>query len=665
MTSRVKEDERIEKIIRGLLKLPENKRCINCNSLGPQYVCTTFWTFVCTTCSGVHREFTHRVKSVSMAKFTAEEVSALQAGGNERARQIYLKAWDPQRHSFPDASNLHKLREYIKHVYVDRKYAGQRNTDSLPPVKLNKQNENYDRKTSADTYGRHSYEKPGSSGRPDLKYYHDEWRSSPRYARENSRSGGFKRSPIQFEVVDDRFRDDENTRGRKSDPRRTASVEVMARSRSPVPQKIVNRSMSPVIRPVADLLGENVPHLQVGGPSKGNKEKNADASPIRQDPSSDVGGSITDGQAPEDKRQESTSLVDFYMDPNPPSSETTAEKQTKRSAQFTSVNTSAIAEIPRDQSLTTLESLLFELNAPANAVSANEQQGDNKDDTSTVPPGNTSAPAGETKPARGASESAATEVTNGQQSDVTSENQPAPSSSFESNSIAPQYGSYVDIDNNQSNTSLEQSIQAVSLGAHDRSSISAPNTPVEASTTWRYEPPTRKELPADLFSLSYPPVAVPAAGWQTGQPHALGFGIHYHPTAYQTGGFPNSAGSTNPFDLSDDDGSRPDQREMFPSMASVQGALSSFPVSAGFLNTPIPGTQLTSYSLYSSAVTVTGADTGHQPPADPPTGPQGLGAASISNAFDFGSLGSAQPTNRSSAPIAQHSLPSTKSNPFE
>jgi len=29
------------------------------------------------------REFTHRVKSVSMAKFTADEVSALRAGGNE------------------------------------------------------------------------------------------------------------------------------------------------------------------------------------------------------------------------------------------------------------------------------------------------------------------------------------------------------------------------------------------------------------------------------------------------------------------------------------------------------------------------------------------------------------------------------------------------------
>lgn len=29
------------------------------------------------------REFSHRIKSVSMAKFTAAEVSALQAGGNE------------------------------------------------------------------------------------------------------------------------------------------------------------------------------------------------------------------------------------------------------------------------------------------------------------------------------------------------------------------------------------------------------------------------------------------------------------------------------------------------------------------------------------------------------------------------------------------------------
>jgi len=33
MRSQKTEEERIEKIIRSLLKLPENKRCINCNLL--------------------------------------------------------------------------------------------------------------------------------------------------------------------------------------------------------------------------------------------------------------------------------------------------------------------------------------------------------------------------------------------------------------------------------------------------------------------------------------------------------------------------------------------------------------------------------------------------------------------------------------------------------
>ncbi|XP_039127985.1 probable ADP-ribosylation factor GTPase-activating protein AGD14 isoform X3 [Dioscorea cayenensis subsp. rotundata] len=126
-----KEEERNEKIIRGLLKLPPNRNCINCNSLGPQYVCTNFWTFVCTICSGIHREFTHRVKSVSMSKFTLKEVEALQKGGNQRAREIFLKDWDLQRMMLPDNSNTEKIREFIKHVYVDKKFAEGTSTESL------------------------------------------------------------------------------------------------------------------------------------------------------------------------------------------------------------------------------------------------------------------------------------------------------------------------------------------------------------------------------------------------------------------------------------------------------------------------------------------------------------------------------------------------------
>ncbi|KAK4852351.1 hypothetical protein QYF36_023182 [Acer negundo] len=127
-----KEEERNEKIIRGLMKLPPNRRCINCNSLGPQYVCTNFWTFVCMTCSGIHREFTHRVKSVSMAKFTSQEVEALQNGGNQRAREIYLKDWDLQRQRLPDSSNAEKVRQFIRNIYVDRRYAGGKDSEKPP-----------------------------------------------------------------------------------------------------------------------------------------------------------------------------------------------------------------------------------------------------------------------------------------------------------------------------------------------------------------------------------------------------------------------------------------------------------------------------------------------------------------------------------------------------
>ncbi|KAJ8570287.1 hypothetical protein K7X08_037259 [Anisodus acutangulus] len=153
MSSR-REEERNEKIIRGLLKLPPNRKCINCNILGPQYVCTNFWTFVCMTCSGIHREFTHRVKSVSMAKFTSQEVEALQKGGNQRAREMYLKSWDSQNQWLPSNSNVDKVRDFIKTVYVEKKYAGAQSSDRPPRDTQNLRNHDDDMRR-ASSY--HSY----------------------------------------------------------------------------------------------------------------------------------------------------------------------------------------------------------------------------------------------------------------------------------------------------------------------------------------------------------------------------------------------------------------------------------------------------------------------------------------------------------------------------
>ncbi|GLT95436.1 hypothetical protein SLE2022_131180 [Rubroshorea leprosula] len=164
-----REEERKEKIIRGLMKLPPNRKCINCNSLVPQYVCTDFWTFVCMTCSGIHREFTHRVKSVSMSKFSSQEVEALQNGGNQRAREIYLKDWDMQTQRLPSSSNADKIREFIKNVYVDRRYAGGKSSNN-PPRDMQGLNNHEDDTRRASSYHSFSQSPPYDYQYEDRRY---------------------------------------------------------------------------------------------------------------------------------------------------------------------------------------------------------------------------------------------------------------------------------------------------------------------------------------------------------------------------------------------------------------------------------------------------------------------------------------------------------------
>ena len=92
MNSRAKKLEaQREREVRALLNLPQNRRCLTCSTkTRPTYVCTTYGTFICTTCSGVHRGFGYRVKSVSYSTFTAEEVESLKRLGNGVAREKWF-----------------------------------------------------------------------------------------------------------------------------------------------------------------------------------------------------------------------------------------------------------------------------------------------------------------------------------------------------------------------------------------------------------------------------------------------------------------------------------------------------------------------------------------------------------------------------------------------
>lgn len=123
-----------------------------------------------------------------------------------------------------------------------------------------------------------------SSGRSDdrVRYYYDE-RRSPRYNQQNLRVGGYRKSPVRFEVVDDRFRDDEFGSGRRSNSsRHSTGKEWKPGSRSPDCQKSMDRSSSLVVRPVQDILGENSPPLEVCKRSEEVNKKNDDGSADNQ-----------------------------------------------------------------------------------------------------------------------------------------------------------------------------------------------------------------------------------------------------------------------------------------------------------------------------------------------------------------------------------------------
>ncbi|VDO98974.1 unnamed protein product [Soboliphyme baturini] len=80
-----KQDDKNFKILRELAALPNNKQCFECHQRGPTYVDMTVGSFVCTSCSGLLRGLNppHRVKSISMATFTVDEIAFIKSKGNE------------------------------------------------------------------------------------------------------------------------------------------------------------------------------------------------------------------------------------------------------------------------------------------------------------------------------------------------------------------------------------------------------------------------------------------------------------------------------------------------------------------------------------------------------------------------------------------------------
>ncbi|CAE8634727.1 unnamed protein product [Polarella glacialis] len=121
--TKVSEGDLLVERIRSIQRSNQaNKRCADCLERGPTYVCLDFQTFVCQLCSGIHREFHHKIKSISLSEWNPAEVALIEAGGNEKAAVKWLDRWNKEQFPEPDSSDVEAVREFIRLKYAEKKW---------------------------------------------------------------------------------------------------------------------------------------------------------------------------------------------------------------------------------------------------------------------------------------------------------------------------------------------------------------------------------------------------------------------------------------------------------------------------------------------------------------------------------------------------------------
>jgi len=114
-----------QKILEDLLKSPDNRECADCGTKAPRWASTNIGVFVCIRCSGIHRSLgvhISKVKSVSLDKWSREQVEFMQQMGNKKANELY-EAY------IPESYNKGRIREesfaleqWIRDKYERKKF---------------------------------------------------------------------------------------------------------------------------------------------------------------------------------------------------------------------------------------------------------------------------------------------------------------------------------------------------------------------------------------------------------------------------------------------------------------------------------------------------------------------------------------------------------------
>ncbi|MCD7451966.1 hypothetical protein HAX54_014344 [Datura stramonium] len=572
-----------------------------------------------------------------MARFSEDEVNALEAGGNERAKEIYFKTWDPYRNSYPDPSDLYKLREFIKHVYVERKYTGERGREKLPVVKTGFKDDYKEMYSpgagDADRCSSETYSPRIRSNDINLRSYSNiEDRRSPRNYDLGRRSNRERILPTRFEIVDDRFRDDGTGDVKRYQYHIFSKSESRRGSSSP---------SSPKIHSIKDILGEKVIPLEVGESPKQSGRVTFESS------------ANDEKMAKEKEAATIGSLIDLETEPQP--QQLTQQTDPPKETSNASTPPSSADKV---SSMNLLESLFIDMSTPA-VASTEIPAATAATPVATVASGNTTQTAGvspvvssgfgppvasftSTQAFPGPIDSTALSIKN-QHSAVPM--------GINSSNVQPSTASF-GVAYGQQNT-LQPTGKTEAPPANPSSLQPSQAASMTALNTSPTNDPTsigRKELPVDLFTSSYPPLAADVPGWQF-PPHGITFAL------------PNSVKTRNPFDIGQDGPQV--QAPEFPSMLPMQAAL---PTNIQPHTQPLPYAfamdmppQTTNYGMTISGGAYAGQQIPNNMALDKPQGNTSFGKDDSA----FTSLNPLQQTNDAYfAPARSNSFSSVGGNPF-
>ncbi|KAK2518592.1 Smap2 [Columba guinea] len=222
----VRDVDRYQAVLAGLLAEEENKFCADCQAKGPRWASWNIGVFICIRCAGIHRNLgvhISRVKSVNLDQWTQEQIQCMQEMGNGKANRLY-EAYLPENFRRPqtdqhpfflccrgNAEPSHLVAFYLRSLH----------------------------RRAVETFIREKYEKKKYMDRSiDINAFRKE--KDDKWKRSNEPVSERKLEPIIFEKVKMPQKKEETQQSRKSSPKSTEPVMDLLGLDAPVTTAVTN-----------------------------------------------------------------------------------------------------------------------------------------------------------------------------------------------------------------------------------------------------------------------------------------------------------------------------------------------------------------------------------------------------------------------------------------